>query len=82
MAKKRSSGKQKIDEWQVWAYRRATANARMGFGITLIGTLWWANSIGAIILEPFWPIMLTLAGILWFLKGMLLKNALLRHWSE
>ena len=45
----------------------------MGLGVTIVGALWWANTTGMIKLEPFWPIIVTAAGIVFIAKGLLIK---------
>lgn len=44
-----------------------------GLGLTIVGALWWANTINMIKLEPFWPIIATAVGIVFIAKGLLLK---------
>jgi uncharacterized membrane protein len=41
----------------------------MGLAILVFGLLWYLRDTGAIYLEPFWPIMAMLAGLLLIIKA-------------
>ena len=56
-----------------WKAHKAKKKIMMGAGLTVVGALWWANTIGMIKLEPFWPIIATAAGIVMIVKGLCLK---------
>lgn len=40
-----------------------------GLALIVFGFLWYLRDIGAIYLEPFWPIMAILAGLVVFFKA-------------
>jgi hypothetical protein len=44
-----------------------------GVLILLFGALWYLRDTGTIVLEPFWPIVIMLVGLVVLLKGMLFK---------
>jgi fatty acid desaturase len=44
----------------------------MGLALLVFGVIWYLREIGAIILEPFWPIMVMLAGLLVIFKAMIM----------
>jgi len=41
--------------------------------LLLFGVIWYLKETNAIVLEPFWPIMVMLFGLLLILKGFMLK---------
>ena len=45
----------------------------LGIMILLFGVIWYLKETNAIVLEPFWPIMAMLLGLLLILKGFMLK---------
>lgn len=44
----------------------------LGLALLVFGFIWYLREIGAIILEPFWPIMVMLAGLLVIIKVMIM----------
>jgi tellurite resistance protein TehA-like permease len=44
----------------------------MGIVLLVFGFIWYLNETGSIILEPFWPIIAILAGVLLILKAMMI----------
>lgn len=45
----------------------------MGVLIILFGLIWYLKDTNAIVLEPFWPIMAMLLGVVVVLKGLMFK---------
>lgn len=62
-------GKEECCEYEWMAKKKIM----MGLGVTVVGLLWWANSTGMIKLEPFWPIIVTVAGVVFIAKGLYMK---------
>lgn len=46
----------------------------MGMVLIIFGLIWYLNDTGAIYLEPFWPIMVILAGLLLVFKASLMSS--------
>ena len=44
----------------------------MGFVLLVFGIIWYLNDIGSIVLEPFWPIIAILAGLLVMFKALIM----------
>jgi hypothetical protein len=44
----------------------------MGFVLLVFGIIWYLNDTGSIILEPFWPIIAILGGLLVMFKAMMM----------
>jgi zinc transporter ZupT len=42
-----------------------------GLALLVFGVIWYLREIGAIILEPFWPIMVMLAGMILIIKALM-----------
>ena len=45
----------------------------IGFVLLVFGLVWYARDTGAIVLEPFWPIMAMLAGLLLIIKASMMS---------
>ena len=44
----------------------------MGLALLVFGVLWYMRDTGAIILEPFWPIIAILVGLLMVVKALVM----------
>jgi len=45
----------------------------LGILLLLFGIIWYLKETNAIVLEPFWPIMVMLFAVILILKGFMLK---------
>lgn len=45
----------------------------LGLALIVFGLIWYLRDIGAIYLEPFWPIMVMLAGLLVLIKAFMMR---------
>lgn len=50
-----------------------------GLVLLVFGLIWYARDIGAIVLEPFWPIMTMLAGLLLIIKASMMSSTTKRR---
>jgi hypothetical protein len=46
----------------------------MGIVLLIFGIIWYMRNTGAITLEPFWPIMAMLAGLLIIVKTLVMHS--------
>jgi hypothetical protein len=74
MAKKKMEECCSPEMAQHWMYKKVKKEVMLGGWLTVVGGLWWANTLGMISLEPFWPIITTATGILVILKAFWMKK--------
>lgn len=46
----------------------------LGVLVFLFGLVWYLKDTGRLVIEPFWPIVAMVLGIIWILKGIWFKT--------